>query len=135
MTFPEEESSGSTVKLKPWNQRKGRLMGHEAPGGRAVPLIDRIHRLMHQWRGGDVHKVDEYLDENGLRRHELLDLGPHAAVGLHQVGDLHVALGRQLVALDHGFHFLFAGLLQLGARVCGLCCGELRLERERAHVH
>jgi hypothetical protein len=62
---------GSKVKLKPWNQRRGRSMGYEAPGGRPVPLIDRIHRLMHLWKAGDVHKVDEYLDEHGLRRHEL----------------------------------------------------------------
>ena len=27
--------------------------------------------MMHLWRAGDVHKVDEYLDENGLRRQEL----------------------------------------------------------------
>jgi hypothetical protein len=46
-------------------------MGYEAPGGRPVPLIDRIHRLIHLWKGGDVYKVDEYLDEHGLRRHEL----------------------------------------------------------------
>jgi hypothetical protein len=32
---------------------------------------DRIHRMMHLWRAGDVLKVDEYLDEHGLRRHEL----------------------------------------------------------------
>jgi adenine-specific DNA methylase len=69
---PSEESrSGSKVKLKPWNHRRGRSMGYEAAGGRPVPLIDRIHRLMHVWKGGDVHKVDEYLDEHGLRRHEL----------------------------------------------------------------
>jgi adenine-specific DNA methylase len=67
----EETGSGSKVKLKAWNQRRGRSMGYEAPGGRPVPLIDRIHRLMHLWKGGDVHKVDEYLDEHGLRRHEL----------------------------------------------------------------
>lgn len=36
-----------------------------------MPLIDRIHRLMQLWKGGDLHKVDEYLDEHGLRRHEL----------------------------------------------------------------
>jgi hypothetical protein len=36
-----------------------------------VPLIDRLHRLMHLWKAGDVHKIDDYLDEHGLRRHEL----------------------------------------------------------------
>jgi len=53
--------SGSKLKLKTWAQRKNRTMGYEAPGGRPVPLIDQVHRLMHLWRGGDVHKVDEYL--------------------------------------------------------------------------
>lgn len=65
------EESGSKVKLKNWLQRHGRSMGYEAPGGRPVPLIDRVHRMMHLWKAGDLHKVDEYLDENGLRRHEL----------------------------------------------------------------
>ncbi len=66
-----EEESGSKVKLKTWAQRKGRSLGYDAPGGRLVPLIDRVHRLMHLWKEGDSHKVDEYLDDNGLRRHEL----------------------------------------------------------------
>jgi len=64
-------SSGGQMKLKSWLQRKGRNMGYDAPSGRPVPLIDRVHRLMHLWRAGDVHKVDDYLDDNGLRRHEL----------------------------------------------------------------
>ena len=63
--------SGSKVKLKTWVQRKHKSMGYEAPGGQPVPLIDRIHRLMHVWRAGDVLKVDEYLDDHGLRRQEL----------------------------------------------------------------
>jgi len=66
-----ESSAGSQLQLKTWAQRRARSMGYEAPGGRPVPLIDRIHRLMHLWKGGDVHKVDAYLDEYSLRRHEL----------------------------------------------------------------
>jgi adenine-specific DNA methylase len=82
-----EEESGSKVKLKTWVQRKSRSLGYEAPGGKPIPLIDRVHCLMHLWRGGDVHKVDEYLDENGLRRQELfkrllqslIELSPHGS--------------------------------------------------------
>ena len=82
-----EENSGSKVKLKTWVQRKGRSLGYEAPGGKPIPLIDRVHCLLHLWRGGDVHKVDEYLDENGLRRQELfkrllqslIELSPHGS--------------------------------------------------------
>ncbi len=62
---------GSKVKLKAWNQRRGKSMGYEAPEGRVVPLIDRIHRVMHLWKQGDVQKVDEYLDQHALRRNEL----------------------------------------------------------------
>jgi len=64
-------NSGGKVKLKTWAQRRRKSMGYEAPGGQPVPLIDRVHRLMHLWRAGDVVKVDEYLDEHGLRRNEL----------------------------------------------------------------
>jgi putative DNA methylase len=82
-----EEDSGSKVKLKTWVQRKSRSLGYEAPGGKPIPLIDRVHCLMHLWRGGDIHKVDEYLDENGLRRQELfkrllqslIELSPHGS--------------------------------------------------------
>ena len=66
-----DEGSGSKLKLKTWSQRKGRSMGYEAPGGRPIPLVDRVHRLMHLWKAQDVHKVDEYLDDNALRRNEL----------------------------------------------------------------
>ncbi len=66
----ETGDSGSMVKLKTWAQRNRQTMGYEAPSGRPIPLIDRIHRLMHLWRAGDVHRVDTYLDDNGLRRQE-----------------------------------------------------------------
>lgn len=65
------DNSGSKVKLKTWVQRKGKTLGYEAPGGKNVPLIDRVHCLMHLWKAGDLSKVDGYLDSNGLRRQEL----------------------------------------------------------------
>ncbi|MBX3417773.1 MAG: DUF1156 domain-containing protein [Pirellulaceae bacterium] len=69
---PDADSGGgSKVKLKAWNQRRGKSMGYDAPEGKAVPLIDRIHRLMHLWTDGDLQKVDEYIDEHALRRNEL----------------------------------------------------------------
>jgi adenine-specific DNA methylase len=82
-----EEDSGSKVKLKTWAQRKGRSLGYEGPGGKPIPLIDRIHCLMHLWKAGDLSKVDEYLDGNGLRRQELfkrllqslIELSPHGS--------------------------------------------------------
>jgi len=82
-----EEGTGSLVRLRPWQQRKGKSMGYEAPGGRPVPLIDQVHRLMHLWKAGDVVKVDDYLDGRGLRRHALfhqllqaiIELAPHGS--------------------------------------------------------
>jgi adenine-specific DNA methylase len=82
-----EEESGSKVKLKTWVQRKGSSLGFGAPGGKAIPLIDRVHCLMHLWKAGELSKVDEYLDSNGLRRQELfkrllqslIELSPHAS--------------------------------------------------------
>jgi putative DNA methylase len=82
-----DEESGNKVKLKTWAQRKGKSMGYDAPGGKTIPLIDRIHCLMHLWKSGDLSKVDGYLDENGLRRQELfkrllqsiIELSPHGS--------------------------------------------------------
>ncbi|MCF6159589.1 MAG: DUF1156 domain-containing protein [wastewater metagenome] len=82
-----EKDSGSKVKLKTWAQRKSRSLGCETSGGKPIPLIDRVHCLMHLWKEGDLHKVDAYLDDNGLRRHELfkrllqslIELSPHGS--------------------------------------------------------
>ena len=46
----DDSGSGSKIKLKTWKQRKGKSMGYEAPGGKPVPIIDRVHRLMHLWK-------------------------------------------------------------------------------------
>ena len=64
-------SSGGKVKLLPWTRRKAKWLGHEGPGGRPVPLIDRAHRLMLLWRAGDEARVNGYIDDNGLARHAL----------------------------------------------------------------
>jgi adenine-specific DNA methylase len=73
--LPDDDSGsggkGNKVRLKAWNQRKGKTLGYEAPGGRPVPLIDQMHRLMQLWRGGDEAKVDDYLDTRGLKRNAL----------------------------------------------------------------
>lgn len=66
-----EEVSGGEFVLKTWRERSDKRIGYESVGGRDVPLIDRVHRLMHLWRDGDVRKVDDYLDEHALRRNEL----------------------------------------------------------------
>ena len=68
---PAEEMSGGEFILRTWKERNEKRMGFESVGGREIPLIDRVHRLMHLWRDGDVRKVDDYLDEYALRRHEL----------------------------------------------------------------
>lgn len=59
---------GGKFKLKPWNARKHRSLGIEISSGRAIPLIDQVHKLMHLWMAGDVNKVNDYLDGRGLRR-------------------------------------------------------------------
>jgi hypothetical protein len=66
----ETATSGSTVKLKRWDQRHRKDMGVNE-GGRQAPLIDQVHCIMHLWRAGDVQKVDSYLEDQGLRRDPL----------------------------------------------------------------
>lgn len=73
-TEPDEEASsggGDVVRLRPWSRRKRRNLGYESPGGRPVPLIDQVHRLMHLWKSGDVVEVNRYLDDRELRHSAL----------------------------------------------------------------
>jgi putative DNA methylase len=112
---PDEEvggGTGSTLRLKQWKQRKRQSMGYdpavdsakaraqaaqmtflpedknEKTGRlREIPLIDQIHRLMHLWTGGDLTKVDDYLDSRALLRNNtfhqvlqaLIELAPTAS--------------------------------------------------------
>ena len=82
----EETSGGAKVKLEPYNRRQGRNLGLEAPGGRPVPLIDQVHKLMHLWRAGDQVKVDDYLDTRGLQRNALFNQILQALIELADTG-------------------------------------------------
>lgn len=77
--------SGSKVKLKPWSQRKRKTMGYDAEG-RLAPLIDQVHRLLHLWKAGEVVKVDEYLNDRGLRRNALFHQLLQALIELSERG-------------------------------------------------
>ena len=65
------EKSGSEVRLVAWNKRDRKSMGYASAGGRPVPMIDQLHRLMFLWRAGDIRLVDEYLEGNGLRQNQI----------------------------------------------------------------
>jgi hypothetical protein len=63
--------SGATFKLRPWKQRRRPGLGTATVNGSTtVPFVDMTHHLMHLWVDGDVHKVNAYIDERGLRRSE-----------------------------------------------------------------
>jgi adenine-specific DNA methylase len=62
---------GGKYKLKDWRARKHRSLGVETASGRAIPLIDQVHKLMQLWVAGDVVKVNDYLDARGLRRSQV----------------------------------------------------------------
>jgi adenine-specific DNA methylase len=81
-----DTGKGSKVKLKPWQQRKRKLMGYEGYGTRPIPLIDKIHCIMHLWKAGDVSKVDDYADSQGLRRNALFNQVLQALIEMAKVG-------------------------------------------------
>jgi len=62
---------GGKLKLKPWKARTQRGLGEEPLRGRAIPLIDHVHRLLQLWDAADVVKVNAHLDGHGLRRSPL----------------------------------------------------------------
>lgn len=75
---------GSMVRLRPWSQRRRRGLGVDAQGGRAAPLIDQIHRLMHLWKAGDVADVNRFLDERELRHSSLFPYVLQALIELSE---------------------------------------------------
>jgi adenine-specific DNA methylase len=67
----DQRPAGNTVRLRPWNARKRKALGLEGIGGKSVPMIDRLHRLMVLWKEGEIAKVDAYLSEATLTRDPL----------------------------------------------------------------
>ena len=61
-------SSDSEFRLKRWGQRK---IGSSGSGGGATPLIDCLHAAMLLWKKGDLARVNEFLDAQGLRKSEV----------------------------------------------------------------
>ena len=78
--------AGSRVALKPWSRRAAKSLGHPAPDGRPPPLIDQAHRLMHLWRAGEEARVNDYLDDRGLKRHALFARLLQALIELADAG-------------------------------------------------
>ena len=81
-----DSGGGAKVKLKAWNQRRGRNLGLDGVGGRPVPLIDQVHKLMQLWRAGDQVRVNEYLDSRGLQRNALFHQLLQALIELAPAG-------------------------------------------------
>ena len=65
-----------------------KLHGFDEDSGAAIeiPLIDQVHLLMQLWRGGDVSKVDEFMDLRGLRRSQLFHPSLQALIELAAEG-------------------------------------------------
>ena len=52
-----------------------------------APLIDQAHRLMHLWRAGvEAAKVNDYLDDHGLKHHALFARLLQALIELSDAG-------------------------------------------------
>jgi hypothetical protein len=100
-----EVGSGSTLRLKTWQQRKRPAIGNDpaldsttahlpmfpdmepqVSPSRELPLIDQIHRLMQLWKAGDVNRVNDYMDLRGLRRNQLFHQLLQALIELAPAG-------------------------------------------------
>jgi len=103
--------TGSTLRLKQWNQRKRQSMGYDpavdsakaqakaaqmaffpveddekSAHRREIPLIDQVHRLMLLWKAGELVKVDDYLDSRALLRNNAFHQVLQALIELADTG-------------------------------------------------
>jgi len=117
-----EEGTGSRVRLKTWQQRRGKTMGYE---GEDLPaaLIDQVHRLMHLWRAGDQVKVDEYMEARALAGNRLFHRVLQALIELADEGSEERAL------LESISNHVAGKRPQVAAQVPGW---DIRREREES---
>ena len=80
------EAGSGAVRLKPWNRRRVRGLGEPSADGAAPPLVDCVHALMQRWKTGEQSRVDTYLEERGLWRHELFARVVQALIELADAG-------------------------------------------------
>lgn len=103
------EGTGATFKLKAWKQRRRQGLGEEplGPSRKArdksaflpgleppetteiaapIPLIDQAHRLMLLWKDGEQSRVDQYIDDRGLRKSEVFKQVLQALIELSPAG-------------------------------------------------
>ena len=108
------ETGGGEVRLKAWNRRRGQSLGEPSTGGTQPPLIDCLHKLMQLWKEGDRRRVDNYLEQRGLRRHELFARLTQAVLELAERGSEersilesiqnHLRAGAASPSPQHAFH-------------------------------
>ena len=79
-------TSGGEVRLKAWNQRRGKSLGEPDANGAPPAVIDCLHKLMQLWKSGDRRQVDRYLEQRGLWRHELFARLTQAVLELAEGG-------------------------------------------------
>ena len=80
------EAGSGAVRLKPWNRRRVRGLGEPSADGAPPPLVDCVHVLMQRWKTGEQSRVDTYLEERGLWRHELFARVVQALIELADAG-------------------------------------------------
>ena len=80
------ETGGGEVRLKAWSRRRGRSLGEPSADGAPPALIDCLHKLTQLWKAGDRGRVDGYLEQRGLSRHELFARLTQAVLELAESG-------------------------------------------------
>ena len=86
------QTSGSEVRLKGWSQRRGTRLGQPSADGAAPALIDCVHKVMQLWKTGEQARVNNYLSDRGLWKHELFASVVQAIIELAERGSEERAL-------------------------------------------